>query len=151
MAYTDPLLAMGDALYGLLAVDATLLGLASGGVHMDVPQDPNFPFVWIELRTDSDHSGFGSQPGRRSRPGIHLRVHVFQSEYGTVRDAQIVMGRVVDLLWNDQALLTADGYEVFCGKPMPRADEILLADEILRGQKVQELVLMTDYIIEEAA
>lgn len=154
MASADPLLAMMDALYGVLALDDALLALAPGGVHSDVPDVTTafpFPFVWLELRKDRELGGFGTQPGRRSVPGVHLRVHVFQSDYGTTRDAQLVMARIVDLLWNDGAALAAEGYVVYGGKPLPDAEEILLADQELRGVKVKELVLLTDYVIEEAA
>lgn len=151
MAYVDPLLAMSDALYGVLALDDGLIALAVGGVHFDVPQNPDFPMIWLELQHDKNFGGYGSQPGRGARPGVHLRVHVFQSDYGTAREAQLVMAAVVDLLWNDGAPLQVDGYVVYGGKPLPEIEEIMLSDQELRSVKVKELVLLTDYIIEEAA
>jgi len=149
MAYTDPLLAMSDALYDALALDSTLSTLAAGGVHFDVPQDPSFPLVYLRVQHDRTFSGYNAQPGRKSRPGIFLRVHVFQSDYGTIREAQQVMSRIVDLLWNDADPLTANGYEVFCGRPLPEVEELTFEDEELRGIKVKELVLQTSYILEE--
>lgn len=150
MAYTDPLLAMSDALYGVLAMDSTLSTLAPGGVYFDVPQNPQFPFIWLELVHERNWTGYNAKPGRGSRPEVQLRVHVFQSDYGTAREAQLVVQRIVDLLWNDAALLTADGFEVFCGQPLPELTEVQLRDQVLDGVKVKEFVLLTNYIIEEA-
>lgn len=152
MAYTDPLLALSDALYGVLAMDSTLGTLAPGGVWFDVPQvtpATQFPFVWLELRVDQHFGGYSSQPGRGSRPGVHLRVHVFQSDYGTVRDAQLAMAQIVTLLWSGS--LTAEGYTVISGQPMPEPEQMQFADEELSGIKVKELVLLADYVLEEAA
>jgi hypothetical protein len=155
MAYTDPLLALGDALYGVLALDTTLEGLAPGGVFFDVPQITQatvFPFIWLDLRHDENFHGFGAQPGRKSRPQVQLRVHVYQSDYGTARDAELVMARIVDLLWNDAEALVVSGYLVYCnGKPMPQAEEFQFNDEELLGIKVKEFVLQTNYLLEEAA
>ncbi len=148
---SNPLLAMGDALYARLAFDTTLLALATGGVFLDIQNNPTFPCVWIELQQDQSFDGFGSQPGRRNKPGINLRVHVYQSEGGSLRNSQQVMARVIDLLWNDAAPLTVVGYEVYCGKPLPDARSFQFADQELRGFKVKEAVLMADYILEKAA
>jgi len=150
MSYTDPLLAMSDALYGLLATDSTLVSLAPGGVFFDVPQNPTFPLVYLRVQHDSDRSGFSAKPGRRSRPGVQLRVHVFQSDYGTVRQAQQAMARVVDVLFSNALAVT--GYDVFCdGQPLPDITELPFEDEQLNGIKVKELVLTARYLLEEAA
>jgi hypothetical protein len=60
------------------------------------------------------------------------------------------MARVVELLWNDTPL-TADGYEVISGAPMPEPNQFRFTDEELRGIKVQESVLETDYVLEATA
>lgn len=150
---SNVLLVLGDALYGLLAFDATLTTLAPGGVFMDIPPNPSggWPMVWIELQQDHEHGAFGSQPGRKNKPGVNLRVHVFQSDGQTLRASQLTMARVIDLLWNDAAPLTVDGYEVYFGTPLPDAKTFQFADQELRGFKVKEAVLMADYILEKAA
>lgn len=155
MAYTDPLLAISDALYGVLAFDSTLQALAPGGVYFDVPQINQatvFPFVWLEPRQNQTFTGFGAQPGRKSRPGIQLRVHIFQSDYGTVRESQLAMQRIAELLWNDAAPLDVSGYIVYCdGKPLPVVEEFpFFVVETIAGLTVKELVLQTNYMLEEA-
>lgn len=149
---SNVLLALGDALYRVFSLDATLLALARGGVHMDLPPQVDFPVVWIELQQDKEHGGFGSQPGRKNKPGVNVRVHVFQSDGGTLRQSQLVMARVIELLWNDAAPLSVEGYAVrFSGKPAPDPQLFQFADQELRGQKVKESVLMADYFLEKAA
>lgn len=150
---SNVLLAMGDALYGVLAFDATLLSLAPGGVHADLPPNPSgWPLVWFELQQDKDEGAYGGHPGRKNRPGVNARFHVFQSEGGSLRASQMVVARLIDLLWNDAAPLTVDGYEVkFGGKPAPDAQTFQFADQELRGFKVKETVLMTDYALRKAA
>jgi hypothetical protein len=150
MPYVDPLLSLSDALYRVLALDSTLGGLLPGGVWFDVPPNPSFPFAWLELRNDQAFGGFHSRPGRGGRPGLQLRVHVFQSDGGTVRDAQLAMARIVELLWSDTPL-TADGYTVISGTPLPEPELFRFNDEELRGLKVHELVLLTDYVLEAVA
>jgi hypothetical protein len=148
MSSLTALQAMGDALYGVLAFDATLLASATGGVFMDVPSSPSFPLVWVELQQDREHGGFGSMPGRLDKPGIELRLHVYQSEGGTLRTAQVIMARLVALVWNDSAPLSPVGYTVISGKPLPNAQTFQLSDQELRGFKVKETVLMADYVLE---
>lgn len=141
---------LGDAIFGAIGFDATLLALATGGVFLDIPPNPTFPLVWIELQQDQEHGGFGSQPGRKNKPGVNARVHVFQSNGGSLRDSQMVMARVIDLLWNDAAPLVVSGYEVYCsGTPLPDARTFQFADQELRGFKVKEAVLMADYMLEK--
>ncbi len=148
MSSLGPLTALGRALYALLAFDSTLLTLATGGAHLDIPNNPEFPLVWIELQQDQDFGGFGSQPGRKNKPGIGFRMHIFQSEDGTLTVAQQIGDRLIALLWNDSAPLVAEGYDVMRGKPMPMARTFQFADQELRGFKVKESVLMGDYFLE---
>ncbi len=149
---SNVLLVLGDALYRLLAFDSTLLALATGGVFMDIPPNPDFPLVWIELQQDKDDGAYGGQPGRKNRPWVNARFHVFQSDGGTLRASQAVVSRLIDVLWNDAAPLTLAGYDVtFGGKPKPEAQTFQFADQELRGFKVKETVLMTDYALRKVA
>lgn len=149
---SNVLLVLGNALIRALAFDATLLALAPGGVFTDLPPQVGFPCVWIELQQDKEFGAFGCQPGRKNKPGVNARFHVFQSDGGKLIASQQVMARLIDLLWNDAAPLTVDGYEVyFSGHPSPDARTFQFADQELRGQKVKEAVLMADYMLEKAA
>jgi len=147
MAYVHPLLAVGDAVYALFVTDAGLTALTPGGVQSDVPQDPSYPFLWIELLHQSNYGGLGTRPGQGSMPGLQLRLHVFQSNYGTMRDAQAVMARAIDLLFDSP--LEVDGYTVCSGTPLPEIETIPLPWEELNGVKVLELVTTLDLIVEE--
>jgi hypothetical protein len=147
MTYVLPLQAVGDAVYALLQ-DAALATLATGGVCSDVPQSPSYPFLWFELLHQANHGGLGTRPGQGSMPGITLRLHVFQSDYGTMRDAEIVMARAIEVLFT--TALVVDGYTVCGGQPLPEIETIPLPDEELNGVKVKELVTNIDLIVEEA-
>jgi hypothetical protein len=147
MPYIFPLTAVGDAVYALFQ-DAALTALTPGGVHTDVPPDPSYPFLWFELRHDGNHGGLGTRPGRGSVPEVLVRLHVFQSEYGTMRDAQGVMARAIELLFEGPPLVV-DGYTVCSGIPLPEIETIPLPDEELNGIKVLELVTNTTLIVEE--
>jgi hypothetical protein len=147
--YVHALTPVGDAVYGVLVSDATLAALATGGVYSDIPADPSYPLLWIELLHQTNHGGLGTRPGQGSMPGITVRLHVYQSNYGTMRDAQIVMARAIELLFTTPLAVT--GYTVCGGEPLPEIDMIPLPLEELNGVKVQELVTTIDLIVEEAA
>jgi hypothetical protein len=148
MAYVFPLTAVGDAVYALFQ-DATLQALVPGGVQSDVPPDPRFPFLWFELIHGSNYGGLGTRPGQGSVPGINLRLHVFQGDYGTRREAEIVMARPIELLFTTP--LVVDGYIVCSGIPMSEIESLWLTDEELNGVKVHELVTSLDLIVQEGA
>ena len=149
MAYQLPLTAIGDGVYALFQ-DSALQALAAGGVYTDVtPGDHVYPFLWFEVLHQQNYGGLGTKPGRGSMPGCTVRLHVFQSEYGTMRDAQVVMAKAIDLLFS--GALTLDGYTVCSGEPLPEIDTVPLPDEELNGVKVHELVTNVDLIIEEPA
>lgn len=150
MAYVLPLTAVGDAVFALFQ-DAALNALATGGVWTDVPQDPGYPFLWIEILQQTNYGGLGTKPGKGSMPGLTLRLHVFQSDYGTMRDAQVVMAKAIALLFDDANPLVVSGYTLCSGQPLPEIDMIPLPDEELGGIKVQELVANVDLIVEEIA
>lgn len=140
-----PLAPVADAVYAVLATDATLEGLAPGGVFAEVPPDPSYPFVWIECSEDQQHGGMGTKPGVGALPEIDLRVHVFQSDYGTLREAQIVMSRVIALLADPPAVEGYINSVIFHDRTIP------LADEELNGVRVKELVSMHRWFVEEVA
>jgi len=148
MAYIFPLTAVGDAVYALFQ-DAALYALALGGVQSDVPESPDYPFLWIELLHQANYGGLGTRPGLGSVPGITLRLHVFQSNNGTMRDAQAVMARAIELLFTTP--LVVEGYTVCSGIPLPEIETIPLADEELNGVKVKELITNVDLIVQEIA
>jgi len=148
MAYVLPLTAVGDAVYAKFQ-DAQLLALAHGGVHTDVPPDPAYPFLWFEVFHQQNFGGLGTKPGRGSMPGVTLRLHVFQSDYGVMRDAEVVMAKAVGLLFDEAAPLTIDGYTLCGGAPLPEIETIPLPDEELNGVKVKELVTHIELIVEE--
>ena len=112
MAYQLPLTAVGDAAYALFIMDPELAALATGGIYTDVPQSPSYPFLWLEVLHQQNYGGLGTQPGRGAMPGVTLRLHVFQSDYGTMRDAQIVMARAIALLFPEEGVspLVLEGY-----------------------------------------
>jgi len=150
MTYVLPLTALGDAVYALFVTDETLTGLTPGGIVSDVaPGDHAYPMLWFELLHGTNYGGLGTRPGRGSVPGINLRLHVFQSDYGTMRDAQIVMARAIELLFTTP--LVVEGYTVCSGIPLPEINTIPLPDELLAGVVVKELVTSIDLILEEAA
>ena len=148
MAYVLPLTAVGDAVYALFQ-DAALQALATGGVNSDVPESPSYPFLWIELLHQANYGGLGTRPGQGSVPGLQLRLHVFQGDYGTMRDAQVVMAKAIDLLFT--TALVVDGYTVCSGIPLPEIETIPLPDEELNGVKVKELVTNIDLVVAEIA
>jgi hypothetical protein len=146
MAYQLPLTALGDAVYALFQ-DPTLTALATGGVFTDVPENPTFPFLWFEVLHQSNEGGLGTKPGHGSMPGVSLRLHVFQGNYGTLRDAQVVMAQAITLLFSQPLVL--DGYTVAGNEPLSEIVTIPLPFEELNGVKVQELVTNVDLILEE--
>jgi hypothetical protein len=152
MAYVLPLTAVGDAVYALFQ-DAQLTALVPGGVQTDVPPDPSYPFLWFEVLHQTNYGGLGTKPGRGSMPGVTLRLHVFQSDYGLMRDAQVVMARAIQLLYptDNSVPLTLEGYTLAGGQPLSEIETIPLPFEELNGIKVSELVANIDLIVEEIA
>lgn len=147
MTYVLPILALGDAVFALFQ-DPELTTLTPGGIQSDVTTDAHeYPFLWFELFHDRNYGGLGTQPGQGSMPGVTLRLHVFQGNYGTMRDAYIVMARAIDLLYT--VPLVVDGYTVCGGGPMPEIETIPLHFEVLNDVPVKELVCNVDLIVEE--
>lgn len=150
MPYTVPLTAIADGVYALFQ-DATLLALATGGVHTDIPPgDKTYPLLWFEVLHQGNQGGLGTKPGRGSMPVCTLRLHVFQSEYGTARDAQLMMAKAIELVFIPGAIALT-GYTLAGNEPLPEIETIPLPFEELGGVKVSELVTNIDLIVEEIA
>jgi hypothetical protein len=138
-----PLGPVAEAVYGVLVLDPGLMTLAPGGVFGDVPQDPTYPFVWFEVMEDQQHGGFGTKPGRSALPEIDLRIHVFQGDNGTMRDAEAVMARAIELLADPPTVAGYASCAIFHDQTIP------LPDEELNGVKVKELVARFRLYVEE--
>jgi len=150
--YVSPLTAVGDALYGVLVADSTLAGLLPGGVQTDVPEAPTYPFLWIELLEDTQYGGFGPWPGSPgTMPGLELRLHAYQSQYGTIRNAQLALARAIELVaavdGSGAPTLTVSGYSVWL---VAYEQTVPLPDEEINGVKCQELVGRFRLIVEES-
>lgn len=135
---------VAEAVYGVLISDGPLAALAPGGVFGDVPQSPTFPFVWFEVAEDHQVGGLGTKPGRGMLPEIDLRVHVFQGDYGTMRDAEAVMARAIELLADPPVVSGYGSWAIFHDATIP------LPSEELNGVKVYELVARFRLYVEEA-
>ncbi|HUU84185.1 MAG TPA: hypothetical protein VM243_11845 [Phycisphaerae bacterium] len=138
-----PLASVGDAVVQALAQDATLAALAPGGVATDVDESPTFPFVLVEVLHAGDLGGFGTKPGLGAVPDMELRLHVFQGEHGTLRNAQIVIARAVAVMADPPAVSGYGRIGIFHESTIP------LADQELRGVKVFEIVASFRLLIEE--
>lgn len=117
---------------------AAVTDLAVGGVHDDVPQDPTFPFVWYEVQ-EEEARGFGTG----GLPEVDLRVHAF-SQYAGMKEAQDIIRECVELLRDGS--VTVAGYShwaTFYDRTIP------LANEVLNGVKVKELVAQFRMFVEE--
>ena len=127
------------AVYTVLNV-AALTTLAPGGVRDYVPQKPTFPLVWFELQ-EEERRGLGTG----GLPEVDLRVHCYSQALGGA-EGQAVMQQVIELL-KDQALIVpgyTQGGRVFYDRTVP------LADELVNGVPVRELVAMFRIFVEEA-
>lgn len=111
--------------------DATLQAATTGGWHEDVPQEPSYPFGLLELFGDTNVRGFGTS----ELSEIEFRTHVF-SVYGGLVEAHEIDRQVRALL--KDAAVSVSGYaqagRVFYD------DTVVLREELIRGQKVHEIV-----------
>ena len=89
-------------------------------------------------------------PRLTSMPALELRLHAYQSNYGTARDAQIALARAIELIAtvdnSGAPTLTVDGYSVWL---MAYEQMIPLQNEELNGVKVLEHVARFRIIVEE--
>lgn len=98
--------AIQTAVYGVLHGDSTLLGLATGGVHNDVPDGQDYPHVLISKATETPWHTFGTATTGLGWKNI-IRVHTY-SRYQGDTEALSIHNRIVALL-NFQPL-TVTGY-----------------------------------------
>jgi len=122
---------------------AALLALAPGGVGDDIAQGTGYPFVLVEVH---EHAlgGFGTKPGLGTLPEIDLRLHVFSTFQGWSQ-AQAVMGKAIQLLVDPPAVTGYASWAIF------HDDTITLADQVIAGVKVKELVGLFRLYVELAA
>ena len=135
---------VSEALYGVLIADATLVALLAGGIHNDAPNDPTFPFCWLEVQ-ERDARGFGLG----GLPEVELRTHVFTERGQTlsgVAEAHEVNRQIVGLL--KDVALTVTGYAM-CGHVFAR-ETVTLGDEELNGVKVHEVVSIFTIFVEQS-
>ena len=127
---------------------AALTALAPGGIGDDMGQrvlasDGSFAtFVLYEVR-ETRQGGFGTKPGLGTLPEIDLRVHVFSTFQG-FSEAQAVMGKVIELLRDPPAVTGYASWAIFHDETIP------LADEIVAGVNVKELVALFRLYVELA-
>lgn len=126
-------------IYSLLNV-AGLTALVSTRIYDDVPQAPEFPFVWFEARESRDLRGFGTG----GLPEIELRVHAF-SKYEGTKEAQSIIQKVIQLLRDQSVSVT--GYRQ-AGAIVYDATVDLPLQEI-NGEKCREMVAMFRLFVEE--
>ncbi len=98
--------AIQTAIYGVLSADATLLTLATGGVHNDVPDGQAYPHVLISKASETPWHTFGAATSGLGWKNI-IRIHTYSRYQGDTEALQI-HSRVVALL-NFQPL-TVTGY-----------------------------------------
>lgn len=125
---------------------AAMTALCPGGVHDDVPQNTTFPFLLYEVAEVEQWGGLGTKPGRGALPLIDLRVHIY-TKTGGPRVAQLAMAKAIELLVAPSAI-SVTGYTVAGLEPF-YDETILLPDELIAGQKVQELVSRFRLYVEE--
>jgi hypothetical protein len=94
------------AIYAVLSADATLTGLATGGVHNDIPDGSAYPHVLISKATETPWHTFGGASSGLGWKDI-IRIHVY-SRYAGDLEAMQIHERIVTLL-NFQPL-TVTGY-----------------------------------------
>lgn len=131
---------VAEAVYGVLQ-DTTLLAALAGGVHTDVPANPTYPFLWLEIFHETEQRGFGTG----GLPEMDIRTHIFSQAAGLAEahDAN----RLAIAVLRDVAM-TVTGYAM-CGHVFYR-ETISLADQEIQGVKVHELVSLFTAFVEEA-
>jgi hypothetical protein len=128
-------LSLGPVTEGVIAaLDVPILtDVAPGGVWTDIPQAATWPAVLVDVTENQQLGGFGTKPGVGLLPEIAIRVHVY-SQYAGWDEAQRVLAVVKYLLADPPAIDGWSGWAIFWDDAIP------LADEIVAGQKVKELV-----------
>lgn len=88
--------AIQTAVYAILVADSTLLALATGGIHNDVPEGAAYPHVLISKATETPEHTFGSATTGLGWNDI-IRIHVYSRTAGDMQ-ATLILERVVVLL-----------------------------------------------------
>lgn len=135
---------VSEALFGLLQ-DATLLATLTGGWFNDVPQDPTYPFGWLEVGEPADLRGFGTG----ELPRVEFRTHVFARRGGSlavIAEMQEANRLTRSVIQDQQPTVT--GYNV-CGHIFWRETSAPLEEE-LNGVKVWEIVSTFDVYVERS-
>lgn len=120
------------AVYTALNVSA-VTSLAPGGVFDDVPEGVTFPCVLFSVTETRQLGGFGTKPGVGNLPEVRVRVYVYTQGIG-FKTAQAVMDQALLALADPPAVTGFGSWAIFHDSTTP------LTDQILAGQKVQELV-----------
>src|SRR5438046_7581385 len=94
---------VSEAVFGVLQGDATLSSLLPGGVQTDVPEDPSYPFLWVEILEQQQFGGFGTKPGAGALPELEIRLHVF-SQFPGWAQAQTIVARAIALVADPPAV-----------------------------------------------
>lgn len=103
----------GDAIFGALSTDGTLLALATGGVYTSLPRDGrvDFPYVTVGQRRELTNSSFA---GAMQLDGGHARVWVdVWSDYNGPSQVQDIQSRIRVL--RQRQPLRVVGYTVLGG------------------------------------
>lgn len=88
--------AIQTAIYGVLTADSTLMALATGGIHNDVPDGQAYPHVLITKASETPWHTLGGATDGIGWKNI-IRVHV-RSRYQGDYEAYQILERVVTLL-----------------------------------------------------
>ncbi len=126
---------------------AAMLALAPGGTHDLLPQNVEYPCVLYEVNVAAQF-GIGSKPGNGSPMSeIDLRLHVF-TKTGGPKAAQTATAKAIELLVADNAI-SVSGYTV-CGLEPFYDETVYLPDEMIAGQRVQEMVSRFRLYVQES-
>jgi len=142
----SPLGPVSACFYGLLSSDQALNTLLAGGVRTDVPESPQFDFLWIEVLESQQFGGLGTKPGVGALPEVEIRLHVF-SAYAGATNAHAAIARAIALV-SATDVLVVNGYKVAGQEPFHDAT-LPLHDQELNGVKCRELVSMHRLYVEE--
>lgn len=142
---------VSSALYDILNLDDTLSALATGGVHTNIPQDPTYPILWIEVVETDQWGGMGSMPNGSSLPELEVRFHAYSERQG-MSACQAIIRRAISLVTptpdNPSVPLVITGYNgcgIFYDQTLP------FPEEELNGVEVVELVARFRLYVESSS
>jgi hypothetical protein len=125
------------AIYAVLSADATLLALAEGGVHNDVPDGQAYPHVLISRATEMPQHALGGPATGLGWRNI-IRIHTY-SRYQGDREAMLIDERICTLL-NFQTLTVTGFASVIVAREQMR----LLVEAI---EKIETRHLVSEYAV----